>query len=84
MSICTSTTSLVVPGTALTMAAGLAASKFRSELLPAFGGPTMATLTPDLTISPRLPSLRWDSISPASLATLGEMAANGASPPTSS
>ena len=84
MSICTSTTSRVVPATGLTIAAGRAASRLSSELLPALGGPTMATLTPDLTISPLPPSRRCLSISAARPLTLGIIAANAASPPTSS
>jgi hypothetical protein len=36
--------------------------KLSKLLLPALGGPKMASLTPDRTISPRRWSFRWDSI----------------------
>mmetsp|Transcript_22901 Transcript_22901/g.57340 ORF Transcript_22901/g.57340 Transcript_22901/m.57340 type:complete len:237 (-) Transcript_22901:234-944(-) len=56
----TSSTSLVVPGVALVMAAGRLAIAFSKELFPAFGGPARTMCTPSLTISPHLASSQKD------------------------
>jgi len=45
------TQSLVVPGISLTMETRLFASKFISVLLPALGGPTIATFSPSRIVS---------------------------------
>mmetsp|Transcript_23897 Transcript_23897/g.80714 ORF Transcript_23897/g.80714 Transcript_23897/m.80714 type:complete len:357 (+) Transcript_23897:125-1195(+) len=59
----TVTTSRVVPSIGETIAASRRASRLRSEDLPAFGGPRIATRTPSRTASPRPPSSSSDSIS---------------------
>ena len=46
-------TSRVVPGTSVTMARSLPASAFSSELLPAFGGPTITACRPSRSLRPR-------------------------------
>ena len=48
-----STVSRVVPAMSVTMARSKPTSAFKSELLPAFGAPTMAVATPLLSTLPR-------------------------------
>mmetsp|Transcript_16798 Transcript_16798/g.54518 ORF Transcript_16798/g.54518 Transcript_16798/m.54518 type:complete len:328 (-) Transcript_16798:336-1319(-) len=57
------TTSRVVPSIGETIAASRRASRLRSEDLPAFGRPRIATRTPSRTASPRPPSSSSASIS---------------------
>mmetsp|Transcript_5791 Transcript_5791/g.17338 ORF Transcript_5791/g.17338 Transcript_5791/m.17338 type:complete len:313 (+) Transcript_5791:87-1025(+) len=59
----TVTTSRVVPSIGETIAASRRASRLRSEDLPAFGRPRIATRTPSRTASPRPPSSSSASIS---------------------
>ena len=68
--------SRVVPGIFDTIAAGRFTKRFNSDDFPAFGAPSIETLTPERTISPRCPSCKKLSMDIFNRLTLNQLEYN--------